>query len=600
MKEKYELRPVNFFNLNQEGQNAVLGDFVSLLNLLTSLTSFHIKTDASEVNVLDKVIRQPYKRYFVESDEPVMISGLRYSKVLEVPSLKIKGTARNFMVLEGGKLARVFNVYSIPSRLQAGFLVRYYDFADEIRLDVRPVPEADREVERQFRSVNARLENIKEVDARSKLYLSALDNARLSVSAGTEKLFEVRLTFTVVAESYEQLREKSINLRKFLDYAEAPSHIQPALYTLSGPKYSLGKWLYMTTGGLATFFPFAGMDLVDPNGTFIGRNMQTGNYVIFDVFERDNYNISLLGQTGYGKSMFIKAYLSRLAQVDDKSAIFAFDSIVKPEYAGDFAKAIGAVVMRLEKNETYNLDPFKIFSSRDASEFVRELVKLDEGSEEAVELFSLGKEVKSINELISRADGSLKKRLEAELDPVMRFFSGETKIYDRMVFTLSDIESPFVRDAVAFLLLGAVWSTVKEMPLSTRKFMVIDEGWAFVETNPRTGKPYFPMTVEYIPEIARTGRHYSAAFIMASQLVSDFVGGQGRVMLENSASKVLLRQNSASAKMLKEALDLADDEFNTVMSAKPGEGILIVPEGHVPFFNLLLTEELKKFTTKNA
>ncbi len=108
------------------------------------------------------------------------------------------------------------------------------------------------------------------------------------------------------------------------------------------------------------------------------------------------------------------------------------------------------------------------------------------------------------------------------------------------------------------------------------------------------------MAVEYIPEIARTGRHYSTAFIMASQLFSDFVGGQGKVMLEKSATKILLRQNSASAKMLKEALDLSDDEFNAVMSAKPGEGILIVPEGHVPFYNLLLPEELKKFTTRIA
>ncbi len=148
---------------------------------------------------------------------------------------------------------------------------------------------------------------------------------------------------------------------------------------------------------------------------------------------------------------------------------------MKPEYAGDFAKDIGATVMRLGKDSSYNLDPFKIFSSREALEFVREQVKLDEGFDEAVELFALTKEVKSKQELISKADDNLRKRLEAELDPMLRFFSGKTEIYDRMVFTLSDIDSPFVRDAVAFLLLGAVWSTVKEMPLSTRKFIVIDE-----------------------------------------------------------------------------------------------------------------------------
>jgi len=65
--------------------------------------------------------------------------------------------------------------------------------------------------------------------------------------------------------------------------------------------------------------------------------------------------------------------------------------------------------------------------------------------------------------LISKADGNLKKRLEAELEPFMRFFTGkELELYDRAVFVLSDIPSNFVRDGVAFLLLALVWSTVKQ------------------------------------------------------------------------------------------------------------------------------------------
>ncbi len=92
---------------------------------------------------------------------------------------------------------------------------------------------------------------------------------------------------------------------------------------------------------------------------------------------------------------------------------------------------------------------------------------------------------------------------------------------------LSDIPSPFVRDAVAFLVLAGVWGTVKAQPVSIRKYIVVDEGWAFVELNPKTGKPYFPMAVEFIPEITRTGRHYGVSFILSSQLVYTF--GQARL-----------------------------------------------------------------------
>ncbi|MDG6930164.1 MAG: hypothetical protein JRN26_01805 [Nitrososphaerota archaeon] len=606
----YELKPVNFFNLVHEEQQATLGSFVSLLNNLGSLASFHIKGDVSEVKVLDSVIRQPYKRYFVESKENLdgvlASSGFRFVKVLEVPQLKVRGAVRNFMVLENGRLARVFNVYSLPSKLPVGFLMRYYDFADEIRLDVRPVLEGERLVEQKYRSVSAKLDNMKQVDARSQIYLSALDNARLSVASGVEKLFEMRLTATVVANGYEELRNKSLSLLKFMEYAEAPSRIQPAVYHLSGPMWATGRWFYITSSSLAPFFPFAGMDLVDPEGAFVGRNLQTGNSVIFDVFERDNYNISVLGQTGYGKSMFIKSYISRIAQRDDKSMMYVFDSIVKPEYAvgsdgtyeTSIAKEIGAEVLRFNNEEQFGFDPLLIFSKRDAGEFIRELVKLDEGSEDTIELFSLVKEANNITELIAKADGNLKRRLETELEPTLRFFTGKTGIYDRMVFVLSDIQSSFVRDALAFLILGAVWNTVKEQPVSLRKFLVIDEGWAFVETNPRTGKPYFPMAIEYIPEIARTGRHYSMAFLIASQLVSDFVGSSGKVVLESSATKIILRQDSASMKLLKDTLNLSDDESKMTLSARPGQGILITPDGHVPFFNVLLPEELKKFSTK--
>jgi hypothetical protein len=94
---------------------------------------------------------------------------------------------------------------------------------------------------------------------------------------------------------------------------------------------------------------------------------------------------------------------------------------------------------------------------------------------------------------------------------------------------------------------------------------VVDEGWSLVEKNPRTGKPYFPLAVEYVPEIARTGRHYNACFLISTQLVSDFMGregeyGPGRPMVESCATKIVLKQDHAAAPILREALSLSDEE----------------------------------------
>ena len=607
----YELKPVNFFNLNEGEQIAVIDSFTGILNRISSVVSFYIITDVSRVSVGPELIEQPYKRYFIESEENLDSilsgSGFRFVKMLEIPRLKVRGSVRNFMVLEDGSLARVFNVYSLPSSLPAGFLSRYYELVHEIRLDVRPVQDAERYIEKRYRTAEAYYQNSPQKDAKAQMYLEALSRARVEIASGLEKLFEIRLTFTVTVKIYEDLRGRSIALANSFEYAEAPPRVQTFVYALRGPAFASGRWLYVTSSGLSAFFPFAGMDLVDPNGCFLGVNLQTRNAVIFDVFERDNYNVTILGLTGYGKSMLIKAWLSRLAQADDKSYMFIFDSIVKPEYAlgadgtyeSSLASEVGAQVLRFnDKDQTYGFDPFIVFESKkDAGEFIREMAKIDEGSDQAAELLALAKQSSSTEELIERSGPELRRRLTAELEAMMRYFSGKTDIYDRMVFVLSDVQSPFVRDALAFLILASVWRTIKGLPVSLKKFIVVDEGWAFVETNPRTGKPYFPMAIEFIPEIARTGRHYSAAFIMASQLVSDFAG-TGRAVIENSATKVVLRQDSASMKLIKDVLNLSDVESRMILSSRPGQGILITPEGHIPFFNQLLPEELKRFTTK--
>jgi len=119
-------------------------------------------------------------------------------------------------------------------------------------------------------------------------------------------------------------------------------------------------------------------------------------------------------------------------------------------------------------------------SKRDVGEFIRTVAKIEESSEEAIELFALVKEAKSVSDLISKADGNLRKRLETELEPFMRFFAGKMDVTDREVFVLSDIPSNFVRDGVAFLLLALVWGIVKDEQIrNRRKFVVVDEGWAF-------------------------------------------------------------------------------------------------------------------------
>jgi hypothetical protein len=253
------------------------------------------------------------------------------------------------------------------------------------------------------------------------------------------------------------------------------------------------------------------------------------------------------------------------------------------------------------------LDPFAVFpEKRMAANFLASVAKVEGDQDLLDDLYLTSQRASSVPELVELAPADLKKRLQANLPPYRFLFEGEMELFPRMVFVLYDLPPREIRDAAAFLALSAVWRKIqdKAIPEETRKAIVIDEGWSLVEINPRTGRPYFPLAVEYVPEIARTGRHYKTAFVIATQLVSDLMGrggstGPGRVIIESCSTKIVLKQDQAATQVLKEAFNLSDGEEKFIVNAKIGQGILVTQEGRIPFYNFLSDEERRLFTTKS-
>ncbi len=103
---------------------------------------------------------------------------------------------------------------------------------------------------------------------------------------------------------------------------DSPAYLQEALLTGVGPKYATGRWFFITTSGALSLFPFCGLDVVDPSGVFLGQNLQTGNAILYDVFEKENYNVSIMGASGFGKSTFVKTYLSRMLNQDRDTMVY--------------------------------------------------------------------------------------------------------------------------------------------------------------------------------------------------------------------------------------------------------------------------------------
>ena len=91
MSYVYEVGPINYFNLGEPERAAVLAGFASALQQLSSAVVFRIRLDAMSVVVGNELYSVNYRRYFLESDQPLesflATMGLqeKYVRLMEVP-----------------------------------------------------------------------------------------------------------------------------------------------------------------------------------------------------------------------------------------------------------------------------------------------------------------------------------------------------------------------------------------------------------------------------------------------------------------------------------------------------------------------------------
>lgn len=623
----YELRPVNLFNLPEKQAASVLDHFIQFLKSLNERTEFRTVEDERRLNAGGDEYIIPYKRYFVLSHLDLSTAlpflGTRFSEADLASGMKVSRATSRYLYDREERVARVYNVTKLGGDAHAGFLTAVYPIAHEVRVEIVPLePESARKEARAHTlsmgsKVTMRQGEGRYVDPEDQVeYQRAQQSAEL-IAAGKEKLLKMKVVIVLRGKTKAEVQEKEIRLRQTLrslvGEVDSPRWLQLSLYNDRGPGWTRGRHFFLPTTSAATFFPFAGLDVVDRDGVFLGKNLQTGNAILYDVFEKENYNVALMGETGYGKSTLIKSLMSRMLSQNEGMAMFVFDSIVRPEYAlgpdgtyeNSFAGTTKSVVHRFREDQGAGLDPFKVFGDgRRAARFIASIIGVEEEPDLLADLYLAAQKSRSANELVANAREPLLKRLEANLPPYQFLFEGDMEIYNKTVFVLNDIQNPEIRDAAAFLAFSAIWRLVRDkIPVSMKKAIVVDEGWSLVEKNPRTGKPYFPLAVEYVPEIARTGRHYNTCFLIATQLVSDFMGregeyGPGRPMVESCATKIILKQDHAAAPVLTEALSLSGEEEKFILNADIGKGILATQEGKLFFYNMLSASEKKLFTTR--
>ena len=604
----YEVYPSNFYLLPEQRRNALVDNFRAFLNALSSDLRITVIRNERPVEIGGQQIVTSYYRFFMESGEAIDhlldASGIRFQPLAEAPVLEPVKVFTKHMVLKGGVLMRAFTVYALPESLVEGFISELYGAAERIVLYVRPLPPDI--ATSKMRSYKTLLQSLADSDAaRGRrprdevvMKLRMAQEAYEALAAGSTRLFMVTFNVCAAGRNGEELAENSKRVKQILQArmlrVDCPCFMQYGMAL--GVE---GKRLYMDTGTLGAFYPFVSADLIEtPSGIFLGVNRLTGAPVIYDPWLRMNYNILIVGKSGSGKSFLSKMILSRLAAKNRDLAFFIIDP--EAEYV-KVGEVLNARIVNVDRTKRLGMDPVRLFQTdKDtAAGIVSAIAGLSK--EEREDVRTLIGDARDLLDVYQHAEPEMKKKLRPFIDGSDSYLvmGRPMEFTRRMVFNLRSLhggtyakEQTSLKNA-SLLIFAKIWNMLNNtefIPLHIPRVIIVDEVWLYTSV---------PPAARFLESVARMGRKRNVAFILNTQRAMDVLEGSGgRALLENCATKILLRQDEAAVGAVGEAFALSEAEKDAVLSFREGQGLLIAENVHVPVDFIATREEHVIFTTK--
>lgn len=605
----YEVMPVNFIMLPEAKQEELIDRFHQFLNALNSRIRILVAKGSRTINISEggESFEMSYYRFFIESygealDNLLSSFGLLYQRVIETPKSDIVRVFPKHLVLPEGRLMKSYTVYTLPGQLVEGFISEAYGASEQVSVELKPIPpeQATIKTNKYVKFLRGTLladeARRRSPDAERLLKYQMAEEALNTVISGRSRLFEARAVFTISGKDRTELNTNAKIVRDTL---------QSRMVRLDSPRYlqypmvagGAGKKLIIDTATAGTFFPFVSADVIElPDGLFLGMNRLTGAPILFDPYLRSNYNISILGVTGSGKSFSSKMLLTRMLQKREEGTPFF---IIDPENEyGKIGELLGANVVTFSPGEKLGLDPISIFPKLEAADIIADITHLP--PQRHATLRTLVNKHRNLEDLYTDLPGDVKQYLESIVrGPEAFIFQGEPlEFTPRMVFSLRNLESEFLKQVISILIFGKIWQMLNDDAFIAReaeKIVVVDEAWLYMA---------LPAAAKFLERTARLGRKRNILFLVMTQRPADVLGesrdkpGPGRTIIENSATKILLKQDESSANTVAETFGLSEMERDQIVDLRPGQGILIAENVHVPIQFLASKEEYALFTTK--
>ncbi|MEM4137710.1 MAG: DUF87 domain-containing protein [Candidatus Anstonellaceae archaeon] len=531
---------------------------------------------------------------------------------------------------------KVIYATGYPYQVSLGWLANIVDGRADYDLTLYIYPVPINEALKTFRTAILKLNTEKRaradfLDPETQQHLEDVTNFYSNIIAGKEKYFQASLYITAKADSLKYLdtvveKAKSDLAGSSIDFEIASYNMARAVFSTRLTGFDLiNKKREFPSSSLAATFPHISSSLeIDEEGIFFAFDMKDAP-IIIDLKKLPNQHISILGESGSGKSYFAKSLIPKYLALGYR--VFVTDP--DGEYIKLAKKFDGGIISIGKKDGIINPFDLQGWEINDKirslvgffSIVIGELNRYQEGiiSDTLVELYQNKKEPTITdfanlikNKLKKTKDEKLKQELQfiyLTIKPFLKgnvygFFDQKTNIGIKKqlyVFDLREYKNDkTLKDLANYL----IFDYISHQLLSdkTPKALIMDEGWTMVN---------YKGSEEYVKYIIKDSRKYNVSFVFITQELEDMLSSSaGKSILNNTSTQFIFHHKESAMPLAKEVLNLTEAEYEKLLTVGIGEGLLICdkhrlffkvktcPEEHEEIEQTLTPTKEKKIKTK--
>ena len=579
---------------------------------------------------------KPYKKKKAKKEKNLLDN---QKDLLSLLAPEVIQEKRDYIYLGDNKYSRVFALVFYPNRIWLGWIDEILNEIGDVDISIQVEVADERNVEKylthkitKLRSdkylfiKQGNIENLNKLDEQ----IQALEEMRRNIQINNDKMFFVKIEFRVIAESIEELNEKSNILRD--EFSNRSCEIKTLYFKqLEALKETLPinnnlleeNTRNMTAEGVATLFPIARAKADTSEGIYLGRDLFTGLPINLETFSKElsNANIAIFGIPGSGKSVATKIITGRNVILGRRTATIDIEG----EYV-KLTENLGGRVIKVRQGIPVGINLFDIDIDED-EDFIDidakiteiraiiygiidkyenralkpyEIADIEKAVKEVYDERGINKDKKSIYEKEGgRIEGKItlgkiKKKMPtlSDFHRVMRdkignkelastlsnFLIGNTlgvfdcqstlKVNDQVIcFDISEIRDEIMKFYVCLVL--TTWITNKYMATKERneRFVTVDEAWNIFKNK---------VTSDFLEDLARRARKKKVSLILATQNLAEMKQSRQAEAIVNCCDTILLfKQPLGSIDEIMTFFKLPSGTRNILLNAKPGECILI-------------------------